>query len=115
MMEVLATIGLILLISAGLATVLHQTGKFNAYELARQQCISALQASLDSVQTTGNFLSKEELKRLWPNVTVEMQQSPGQGVWKGLSFVEGKAVRRIKNKQIQVQLARYIRQAEKKE
>jgi len=107
-MEILIAIGLVLLISAGLAGVLHETGKFNAYELACQQCVAALQASLDSVQATGNPLSREDLKRLWPQVAVEIRQDPGHDVWKGLVLVQGTAVRKVKNRQIQVQLARYI-------
>ncbi|MBN1818471.1 MAG: hypothetical protein JW828_14005 [Sedimentisphaerales bacterium] len=114
-MEILITIGLILLISAGLASVLHETGKFNAYELARQQCMAALQASLDSVQATGDPLSQEDIKRLWPQVAVQIRQEPGRGVWKGLMLVQGTAARKVKNRRIQVQLARYILPREAKE
>ncbi|MHC4665800.1 MAG: hypothetical protein ACYS9T_07570 [Planctomycetota bacterium] len=92
----------------GLALSLQGFAKFNRYQLVRQRCISAAQAELDSLSVTGERINDEDFERLWPELTVSIEEWEGVGQWKGMKRV--RVITRGKNypKKVKVQMSRYI-------
>ena len=105
-MIVAATLLGILLV--GLALSLHGFARFNRYQLVRQRCIAAAQAELDSITATGTPIPDEDVKRLWPKLTVSIKSSPGTGQWQGLKLIEVTANGKSFRKEVKVQLSRYV-------
>jgi type II secretory pathway pseudopilin PulG len=101
----LAVLGMVL---AGLALSLHGFAKFNRYQWMRQRCIAAAQAELDSITLTGEAIREEDFVRLWPNLNVSIKESAGAGQWKGMKLVEVTASGMSFNKEVKVQLCRYV-------
>lgn len=106
--EITVALTILGIILVGLALSLHGFAKFNRYQLARQRCIAAAQAELDSITATGKPISEEDFKRLWPNLSVSIKTSAGTGQWQGMKLVEVTANGRSFRKQVKVQLCRYI-------
>jgi type II secretory pathway pseudopilin PulG len=97
------------LILAGLAVSLYGLGKFNRYQLVRQQCTSAALAQLDSMATTGKPIPDEDFERLWPKLSVSIEKSAGEGQWQGMRLVEVTASGiSLREKEVKVRLSRYI-------
>ena len=71
-----ALLGIILV---ALAVSLYGFGKFNRYQLVRRQCTSAALAQLDSIAVTGKPISDEDFERLWPKLSVSIEESAGTG------------------------------------
>ena len=101
----LTVLGLLLIC---LATALYGYAKFNLYQMVRQECIAAGQAQLDSITATGNPVSEDDLKRLWPKIDVTIEQSDGSGQWAGLKLVRAKTKGMSFNTPVNVELSRYI-------
>jgi len=101
----LAVLGMVL---AGLALSLHVFAKLNRYQWMRQHCIAAAQAELDSIAVTGEAIRDEDFMRLWPNLNVSIKESAGAGQWEGMKLVEVKAGGMSFNKEVKVQLCRYV-------
>jgi type II secretory pathway pseudopilin PulG len=78
--------------------------KFNSYQWARQRCMAAATAQLDSITATGSAIDEPELQRLWPHVNVVVARSAADGPWAGLELVQVTAAA----KETKVRLARYI-------
>jgi len=93
---------------AGLALSLHGFAKFNRYQLVRQQCITAAQAQLESMAATGEPVPDEDFDRLWPNLSVSIEESPGIGQWSSMELVEVTAVGKSFRKEVKIQLSRYF-------
>ena len=87
---------------------LHGTVKFNRFQLLRQQCIAAAQAQLDSLTISGQLISDEDFKRLWPKISITTKQSDGAGQWEGMKLVEVAASGMSFDTPVKVQLSRYI-------
>jgi type II secretory pathway pseudopilin PulG len=104
------TISLIILgiLLGGLIFSLHGFAKFNRYQLVRQQCIAAAQAELDSIAATGEPISDEHFKKLWPQLSVSINKSAGFGQWQGTELVQVTANGKSFRKEIKIQLSRYI-------
>ena len=92
----------------GLALSLQGFAKFNQHQLVRQQCISAAQAELDSLCAVGEPINDEVFERLWPELTVSIQEWEGVGQWKGMRGVRVVASGRSYRKEVKVQMSRYI-------
>ena len=106
--EIVVAFAILAILMVGLALSLYGFAKFNRYQLIRQQCISAAQAELDSITTTGKPIPDEDFKRLWPKLGVNIKRSAGTGQWQGMTLVEVTANGKSFNKEVNVQLARYI-------
>jgi type II secretory pathway pseudopilin PulG len=61
--------------------------KLNHYHLVKQRCISAAQATLDSYAVRGAAIDQADMDRLWPGVSVQIEESEGTGQWKGLKLI----------------------------
>ena len=108
MTELIVALSLIGLIFAGLAMSMHGFGAFNRYQWARQQCIAAAQAQLDSLAARGAPIDPQTSQRLWPTVDVTLQRTPGAGQWQGLELCQVDATAQAGPREVRVQLARYL-------
>ena len=106
--EIVVALSILAILLVGLALSLYGFAKFNRYQLVRQQCIAAAQAELDSITTTGKPIPDEDFKRLWPKLGVNIKRSVGTGQWQAMTLVEVTATGKSFNKEVKVQLARYI-------
>lgn len=107
MTELIVALSLLGLIFAGLALSTHGFGAFNRYQWARQQCIAAAQAQLDSITARGTLIETQTCERLWPRVVMAVQRRPGTGQWNGLDLVQVTATSQAGPHQVRVALARY--------
>ena len=106
--EIVVSMTILGILVAGLALSLHGFAKFNRYQLVRQQCIAAGQAELESMAATGGRIPDEDIARLWPNLTVSIEKSPGTGQWLEMELVEVTAVGKSFRKEVKIQLSRYF-------
>lgn len=104
----IATLGIIL----GLLYVsLCNLRKFNQYQLARQRCIAAACAQLDSISVTAKQISDEDMHRLWPRVDISIEKIPATGQWEGFKIVKVTAGSVVAGARIvEIESARYIRE-----
>ncbi|HEW79595.1 MAG TPA: type II secretion system protein [Phycisphaerales bacterium] len=91
-----------------LAMSLNGFRRFNNYQLVRQRCVAAAQAELDSITVTGNRISQENFRQLWPKLNVLVEKSDGTGQWKGLKLIKVKTKGKSFNKDVEIELSRYI-------
>lgn len=75
---------------------------------ARQKCIAAALAQLDSVDFTGELLSVEQIESLWPGVQIELKQSPGTESNAGLIKYTATALIVIGDSEIISRQVRYL-------
>jgi len=101
-----AVLGMVLV---GLALTLDGLGRFNHYQLVRQQCIAAAQAQLDSMTAKGEAIKGEDFERLWPRLSISTAKSAGADQWNGMTLVEVTVTARSFNKNVRVTLSRYVR------
>jgi len=102
--DFLTSIVLLGVIITILAASMNGFSKFNHYQWARQRCIAAATAQLDSITATGSPIGEQELQRLWPQVSVVVDRSAVEGRWDGLELVQVTAVAG----ELKVRLVRYI-------
>jgi len=110
--EVITSLFLLILLTAALATATRFYGYYNRLQLARQQCLAASQAQLDSIMIQKTLLSQQDIKRLWPGVKCTVEKQPGQGQWKGLDLYTVTATAKIRTRSISIQMKRYIQHGE---
>jgi len=108
MAELIVAFTLLSVIVIGLAVSIHGFGMFNRYEWARQRCLAAAQSQLDSVATRRVPIDPETCARLWPGVTIAVEQRPGAGQWAGLQSIEVTATAQAGPRKATVQVARYV-------
>ena len=106
--EITVALTVLTILLVGLGLSLNGFARFNRYQLVRQRCIAAAQAELDSIAATGRPIRDEDFKRLWPSLSVSIQESAGVGQWDGMKLVEVTAGGKSFQKQVKVQLRRYI-------
>ena len=82
--------------------------RLNSYNLVRQRCVSAAQANLDSIEATGAAVDEGDMKRLWPDVSIKIDESEGLGQWKGLKLVTVTATAPSFTKKVDIRLSRYF-------
>ncbi len=93
---------------SGLAVT--QTGimKFNAMQLFRQRCLAAGQAQLDHIEATGQQISPSECERLWSDVDLHVETTPGKGDWEGMDLVAVTVGGEKYRTDIEMRLTRYV-------
>jgi type II secretory pathway pseudopilin PulG len=82
--------------------------RLNNYQLVKQHCISAAQATLDSIAATGATIDENDLNRLWPNISIQIDESQGSGQWNGLKLITVTAKGQSLSKKTEVRLSRYF-------
>ena len=106
--ECVIALTVLTILLGGLWASQNQTARFNALQLLRQRCIAAGQAHLESIATTGEAIAPARCERLWPGVNATVARSPGEGDWVGLTLVKVTTRGRAKDKEVKVELARYV-------
>ena len=106
--EIAVGLTVMAMLLAGVAFSLNGIAKFNHYQLVRQKCIAAAQAELDSLTATGRPIEDEDFKRIWPQLSVSIEQSTGQGQWQGIRLVKVTTSGRYLRKHVIIELSRYI-------
>ena len=106
--EIIVALVVLGMVMAGLALSLQTFAKLNRFQWMRQHCIAAAQAQLDSITVTGEAIRDEDFKRLWPNLSVSIEESAGAGQWEGMKLVEVTANGTTFGKEVKVQLCRYF-------
>lgn len=105
-MVAMAILGIIMVCMAlGLKTF----GNFNQYQFARQRCISAAQAQLDSISATGKPIADNDNERLWPRIKIQIEKSEGNGQWQGLTLVKVKTSTMSFQRHVNIEMARYFK------
>jgi prepilin-type N-terminal cleavage/methylation domain-containing protein len=106
--ELIVALTVLGILMTGFALSLHAFAQFNSYQLVRQRCIAAAQAELDSMTATGKPVPGEDFERLWPGLTVSIDESPGVGQWQGMKLVQATTSGKSFRNKVQVRLRRYI-------
>jgi type II secretory pathway pseudopilin PulG len=108
MTELIVSLGILAMLLVTFAISLDGFRRLNHYHLTRQHCVSAAQATLDSIAVTGAVIDEGDMKRLWPDVSIQIDESEGTGQWKGLKLVSVTATGTSLNKKTKVRLSRYF-------
>jgi len=82
--------------------------RLNHFEMTRQRCVSAAQATLDSIAATGAAIDANDIDRLWPNMTIRIDESEGTGQWAGLKLITVTAKSQSLSKKTEICLSRYF-------
>ncbi len=114
MIELVVALGILGILLTALGQIQYQLTKFNAIQWTRMRCITAGQGQLDSIAAGGRPIADEEVERLWPGIQVQVQRSPGQGDWQGLTLVTVTASGKAQGREVKVELARYISERKEK-
>ena len=107
--ELIVATAILGIIIVGLTASMSAFSSFNEYQWARQRCIAAAQAQLDSITVTGRPVEPKELARLWGTVEVSVSREPGAAQWEGLELVRVTAVSQAGPRRVTLHLSRYIR------
>ncbi|MHC4264584.1 MAG: pilus assembly FimT family protein [Planctomycetota bacterium] len=105
LMVVMALIGFIM---TCLAISMSAFQRFNHYQLARQKCIAAAQAQIESITLSDSEVEPELFGSLWPKISVSIEKLPGNGQWKGLHLIKVTANTRSAYQDVEIELSRYI-------
>ena len=108
MTELIVAMIVLAMLMVAFAISLDGFGRLNHYFFARQRCVAAAQATLDSIAATGTAIDKGDLKRLWPEIDIRVDETVGTGQWKGLKLVKVTASGISRNKKTVVRLSRYF-------
>ena len=108
MTELIVSLTVLGILMVTFAISLDGFKRLNYYQFARQRCVSAAQATLDSIAVTGKAINEADVNRLWPGVIIKIDESEGTGQWKGLKLINVTAGGAALNKKVEIRLARYF-------
>jgi type II secretory pathway pseudopilin PulG len=108
MTELIVSLTVLGMLMIAFAISLNGFRRLNYYQFTRQRCVSAAQATLDSVAVTGKAINEADTNRLWPGVIIRIDESEGTGQWKGLKLISVTAGGAALNKKVEVCLSRYF-------
>ena len=106
--EMVVAISVLATIIGVVAALNFSFGKLNRHLWAKHTCYAAGQAQMDAIAATGKPIEQEKFKSLWPNVTCQVETADGTGSWQGLTQVQLSLSAKVKKKDIQVQMTRYL-------
>ena len=108
MTELIVSLTVLAMLLVAFAVALDGFRRFNHYQLVGQRCISAAQATLDSIAATGSPIEKQDFERLWPKINIEIDEAQGQGQWKEMTLVTVTAQGQALHRKVRVRLSRYF-------
>jgi hypothetical protein len=108
MTELIVSFAVLGMIMVAFAISLDGFRRLNYYHFTKERCVSAAQATLDSITMTGAPIDKADADRLWPGINIKIEESQGNGQWKGLKLVSVSAQKTVGNKDVGIRLSRYI-------
>ena len=109
-LEVFIALAVLALIIACLASSTLTFGKINRRQFAKQRCVAAAEAVLDSITVKTEFLNEDKIKMLWPEVQIEIEETKGTDQWQGLTLV--KVTAQDKLRRVSVTLSRFTHKKE---
>jgi type II secretory pathway pseudopilin PulG len=112
MTELIVAMIILAMIMVAFAISLDGFGRLNHYYFTKQRCVAAAQAVLDSIAATGKPINETNLKRLWPDVDIRIDENEGIGLWEGLRMVKVTAIGKSRDKKTEVRLSRYFTKAD---
>jgi hypothetical protein len=110
--ELVVAIGVLATILSVLIALGASFGKLNNKLWAKHICCNAGQAQIDSIAVTGKPIEHTAFEELWPGVTCTIEKSDGSGQWQGLKRIDLTLSKKVKQKNVTVQLTRYLPAAE---
>lgn len=110
LIEAIVALGVMGTVVATWAMAESQAGRFNAVQLARQRCVAAGEAQLDSLTSMAQELPATEVARLWPGVQTQVTRSAGGGQWENLTLVRVRCDAVAGGRPVKIELSRYVRQ-----
>ena len=110
--ELVVAISVLATVIGVLVTLEHSFGKLNNKLWAKHICRNAGQAQMDSIAVIGKPIEDAAFEKLWPGVTFQLKTSDGDGQWRGLQRIDLTLSKKVKQKDVQVQLTRYLPPAE---
>ena len=108
MTELIVSMTVLGMLMIAFAISLDGFRRLNYYHFTKQRCVSAAQATLDSISVTGKAIDEADMNRLWPGIVIEIEESEGTGQWKGLKLISVSARKPAGKKNMVVQLSRYV-------
>ena len=63
---------------------------------------------LTTSAVAGKAIDEADMDRLWPGIVIKIEESEGTGQWKGLKLISVSAGKTVGNKNVAVQLSRYV-------
>jgi hypothetical protein len=108
MTELIVSLAVLGMLMVAFAVSMDGFRRLNLYHFTKQRCVSAAQATLDSIALTGTPIDKADVNRLWPGINIKIEESQGTGQWKGLNLIIVSARKTVGNKNVEVRLSRYI-------
>ena len=112
MTELIVAMIVLTAVMVAFAISLDGFGRLNHFYFTRQRCVSAAQATLDSIAATGIAIDEGDLKRLWPDIDIRIDETEGTGQWKGLKLVKVTAIGKSRDKKTEVCQSRYFDEAD---
>ncbi|MCK5000006.1 MAG: hypothetical protein KAS23_10735 [Anaerohalosphaera sp.] len=106
--EFVVAIGVLAIIVGVLIAMGNSYGKLNNNLWARHTCYAAGQAQMDAIAVTGSPIDSEKFESLWPKVTCRIETADGTGQWQGLRQVQLYLSMKVKEKDILIQMMRYL-------
>jgi hypothetical protein len=106
--EAVTAFAILGVLAIGFAISLNAFSRFNGYQMVRQRCIAASVAQLESISVTGEPIGEDDLKRLWPGISVSFDKSGATGQWQGTELVKVTTSGTSYRRKVEVELARYI-------
>ena len=106
--ELVVAISVLAIILSVLLMLGASYGKLNNNLWVRHICHNAGQAQMDSIATIGAPIDDTVFNKLWPGVTCQIKTSDGTGQWQGLQKIDLTLSKKVKQKDLQVHLTRYL-------
>ncbi len=107
MNELIVALTVMAMLLVAFALSLDGFRRFNHFHLVKQRCLSAAQATLDSISAAAPII-QEDVNQLWPGICIEVNKTPGQGQWKEMTLITVTAHGQALNKKVTVSLSRYF-------
>jgi hypothetical protein len=106
--EAAVVLAVIMVLSMAIVSAAGMCRHLNWILLIRQQCLSAARAQIDSLTATGGLLDDEQVRRLWPGISVSVVFQDGREQWQGLRCCVVTASAKGRKRDIEVRLCRYF-------
>jgi len=109
LIEITISLAVLALLIGGIYLSIRTFTGINYYHHAQQQCIAAGQGQLDSLLCRGEPLTEQQVKELWPKITLTIDKSDGTGQWQGLErvCVTARCITSM-GKEVEVSQSRYL-------
>ena len=110
LVDITVTISIMVMLFICLSLTMTATSGYNRLNLTRVQCLSAVQAQMDSLTARGRLIADEDMARLFEGIQISVSRKTGQGDWKGLELVSISASKQSGRQNVHIQLERYMPQ-----